>query len=166
MMPDEKIKNSSELEFAVFCIENVAAKLGVGAEHVYHAFAEKSDILNGYIVPEYEVLHTQSREYIVDDLLDVMKERGVEVSTFILQTHMEKTSGMTANPILLQKKYSRVIECFAKQQGLSLDAALNFFYHSEVYQLIRDGISDMHCMSDAYLAEELEQEYADKVLGK
>ena len=43
------------------------------------AFAEKSDILNGYIVPEYEVLHTQSREYIVDDLLDVMRERGVEV---------------------------------------------------------------------------------------
>ena len=39
---------------------------------------------------------------------------------------------MTANPILLQKKYSRVIECFAKQQGLSLDAALDFFYHSQV----------------------------------
>lgn len=74
-----KIKNSSELEFAVFCIENVAAKLGVDAERVYQAFTEQSDILNGYIVPEYEVLHTQSREYIVDDLLDVMKERGVEV---------------------------------------------------------------------------------------
>ena len=66
---------------------------------------------------------------------------------------------MTANPILLQKKYCRVIERFAKQQGLSLDAALSFFYHSEVYQLIRDGISDMHCMSDVYLADELEQEY-------
>ena len=79
MMTDEKIKNSSELEFAVFCIENVAAKLGVDAERVYQAFTEQSDILNGYIVPEYEVLHTQSREYIVDDLLDVMKERGVEV---------------------------------------------------------------------------------------
>ena len=48
---------------------------------------------------------------------------------------------MTANPILLQKKYSRVIECFAKQQGRSLDAALDFFYHSQVYQLIRDGVS-------------------------
>lgn len=69
---------------------------------------------------------------------------------------------MTANPILLQKKYSRVIESFAKQQGLSLDTALDFFYHSEVYQLIRDGISDMHCMSDAYLADELEQEYQMK----
>ena len=32
-----------------------------------------------------------------------------------------KNPTMTANPILLQKKYARVIECFAKQQGLSLD---------------------------------------------
>ena len=79
IMTDEKIKNSNEPEFAVFCIENVAAKLGVNAERVYQAFTEKSDILNGYIIPEYEVLHTQSREYIVDDLLDVMKEKEVEV---------------------------------------------------------------------------------------
>ena len=78
-MPDGKIKNSRELEFAVFCIENVAAKLGVDAERVYRAFTKKSDILNSYIVPEYEVLHTQSREYIVDDLLTVMKERSVKV---------------------------------------------------------------------------------------
>lgn len=79
MMGDERIKNSRELEFAIFCIENVAAKLGVGAELVYQAFTEKSNILNGYIVPEYEVLHTQSREYIVNDLLDVMKEKGVSI---------------------------------------------------------------------------------------
>ena len=69
---------------------------------------------------------------------------------------------MNANPILLQKKYSRVIELFAKQQGISLDAALEFFYHSEVYQLMREGVSDMHCMSDVYLAEELKQEYRAK----
>lgn len=76
-MPDEKIKNPRELEFAVFCIENVAMELGVGAERVYQAFTQKSNILNGYIVPAYEALHTQGREYIVDDLLTVMNERGV-----------------------------------------------------------------------------------------
>ena len=79
MIQDKKIQNSNELEFAVFCIENVAVRLGVNAERVYQAFTGKSDILNGYIVPEYEMLHTQCLEYIVDDLLDVMKERGVEV---------------------------------------------------------------------------------------
>ena len=78
-MKQEKIRNSDQLEFVIFCIENVAAKLGVGAELVYQAFTQKSDILYSYIVPEYEVLHTQSREYIVDDLLDVMKERGIEI---------------------------------------------------------------------------------------
>ena len=61
----KKISNSRELEFAVFCIETIAAHLGVDAERVYSALTEKSDILNSYIVPEYGVLHTQSKEYIV-----------------------------------------------------------------------------------------------------
>lgn len=69
---------------------------------------------------------------------------------------------MMANPILLQKKYARIIECFAKQQGISLDEALDLFYRSEVYQLMREGVSDMHCMSDLYLAEELRLEYEER----
>lgn len=36
-----------------------------------------SDILGSYIVPSYEVLHTYSPEYIADDLVSLMKERGV-----------------------------------------------------------------------------------------
>ena len=30
------------------------------------------------------------------------------------------------------------------------------------YQLMREGVADMHCMSDGYLAEDLEREYAQK----
>lgn len=66
---------------------------------------------------------------------------------------------MNANPILLQKKYARVIELFAKENGLSLDAALDFFYRSTLHDLMREGSSDMHCMSDAYLAKDLSDEY-------
>lgn len=75
---------------------------------MYKSFTDESDILNGYIVPEYEVLHTQSKEYI------------------------------------------------------SLSNALDFFYRSELYRLVRDGVSDMHCMSDEYLADELKAEYQEK----
>ena len=71
---------------------------------------------------------------------------------------------MNANPILLQKKYSRVIECFADKMNISLNDALDFFYRSELYCLMRDGVSDMHCMSDLYLAEELRLEYTEKFL--
>ena len=76
-MMKKNIEKSRELEFAIFCIENIAAKLGVSAEKVYDALTEKSDILNDYIIPEYEILHTQGKEYIVDDIIEVMKERGV-----------------------------------------------------------------------------------------
>ncbi|MBQ1411700.1 MAG: DUF3791 domain-containing protein [Clostridia bacterium] len=69
---------------------------------------------------------------------------------------------MNASPILLQKKYARVVKCFAEQMHWTLDEALDFFYRSEVYQLVSEGVSDMHCMSDLYLAAELEQEYRQK----
>lgn len=70
---------SRELEFAIFCIENVASKLNIDAQEVYAALSEQTDILNEYIIPEYEVLHTQSKEYIVEDIIEIMNERGVKL---------------------------------------------------------------------------------------
>lgn len=64
---------------------------------------------------------------------------------------------MNANPVLLQKKYARIVELYAKQNGLTFEKALDFFYHSDLYVLMSEGISDMHC-SDAYLVQELEDE--------
>lgn len=66
---------------------------------------------------------------------------------------------MEANPILLQKKYVRIVEKFAEQAGINTREAIDFFYHSLTYKEVSEGISDMHCRSDEYLAEELKQEY-------
>lgn len=44
---------------------------------------------------------------------------------------------MNANPILLQMKYARVVSLFAEQCDLSLETALDFFYHSQLYQCKR-----------------------------
>lgn len=73
------IKTTRELEFAVFCIEAVAAKLGKPAYDVYRALAGADGILHQYIIPGYDVLHTQGRDYIVEDICDVMAERGVSL---------------------------------------------------------------------------------------
>ena len=78
-MENIKIKNSNELEFAVFCIENTAIRIGTKSEDVYQALAKKSDILYNYLIPEYDILHTQSKDYIVDDIIEVMSERGVKI---------------------------------------------------------------------------------------
>lgn len=69
--------SDKEIEFSIFCIENVAEQLRVSGEKVYHMLTEKSDILDNYIIQNYEILHTQSKEYIVWDIIDYMKEQGV-----------------------------------------------------------------------------------------
>lgn len=66
---------------------------------------------------------------------------------------------MNANPILLQKKYARVVVLFAEENHLSLDDALAFFYKSKVYELMQEGSSDMYCMSDQYLSKDLSEVY-------
>lgn len=68
---------------------------------------------------------------------------------------------MLANPILLQKKYARIVAQFAQAENISMSRALELFYHSVTYELMSQGISDMHCMSDGYLVEELQLEYAN-----
>ena len=77
--PCNTIHSDRELEFAVFCIENVADALGKPSDSVYRALTGEGDVLNQYIVPSYDVLHTQGREYIVNDIREVMEERGVRV---------------------------------------------------------------------------------------
>ena len=67
---------------------------------------------------------------------------------------------MRANRTLLHMKYARVIRLFAEKAGISLAEALDFFYHSTEYQLVNEGVSDLHCMSDEYLAEDLIEEMA------
>ena len=68
---------------------------------------------------------------------------------------------MEADKTLLQMKYARVVALFAEQKGLSMEDALDFFYHSETYQELREGIADLHCRSDQYVADELTLEYRD-----
>lgn len=69
---------------------------------------------------------------------------------------------MTANSTLLRMKYGRIVERFAELANLPLEDALTFFYESKTYELISQGISDMHCLSDYYLADELMIEYGKK----
>ena len=40
--------------------------------------------------------------------------------------------------------------------------ALAFFYDSDTYRLVSEGVADLHCRSDEYLADELLIELTEK----
>lgn len=76
---DTNAQEFKALEFAVFCIENVAKKLVVDGTAAYDMLAVQTDVLQNYIIPCYDVLHTQGKEYIVNDLMDMLKAKGVSL---------------------------------------------------------------------------------------
>ena len=70
---------------------------------------------------------------------------------------------MTADTTLLQMKYARIISLLAKKARIDEEKAMDFFYNSNTYMLMSKGISDFHCLSDAYLADEILLEKSEKM---
>jgi hypothetical protein len=62
---------------------------------------------------------------------------------------------MKTDRMILQLIYPGVIEAFAEKGNIPLREALGKFYKSQIYIEMREGIADMHCRSEKYLAEEL-----------
>ena len=69
--------NFDKLEFAIFCIENIAEAIGVAGDVAYRKLAVESDILSNYVIKHFDVLHTQGSAWVRDDLLSVMRRKGV-----------------------------------------------------------------------------------------
>lgn len=68
--------NFEMLNFTTFCVGSLSDALKMSAGQVY-GLLRSSGILTGYLIPGYDVLHSFSREYIVEDLIQCMKEKGV-----------------------------------------------------------------------------------------
>ena len=69
--------NHKQSFFAVFCIEALADNLGTTGNKIYKMLTENSDLLDNYIIPCYDALHTQGKEYIVNELKELMQKQGV-----------------------------------------------------------------------------------------
>ena len=68
--------NYDNVDFITYCIGNLSRRLNLSAVEVYRRL-KQSGILYGYIVPSYDVLHTFGKEYLMEDLIEYMKEKGV-----------------------------------------------------------------------------------------
>jgi aminoglycoside phosphotransferase family enzyme len=66
---------------------------------------------------------------------------------------------MEANKVLLQSLYKNIILEFSKKTGKGLEESMDYFYKSETYELISEGVGDLHCKGVIYLTDELMLEY-------
>lgn len=61
--------------------------------------------------------------------------------------------------IIRSAQCARIIGCISEMYGVSLNDATDIYYGSETANLIEEGVADLHCRSDKYLAEEVWREY-------
>ena len=66
-LPLEEIK----LAFAASCVEGVARKLGIPYIEVYERM-KKVELIDNYILKHYDTLHTESREYLIEDVIECL----------------------------------------------------------------------------------------------
>lgn len=65
--------NDKATEFVVFCIGNTATRLGISGDELYKEM-KRLDAIEKFLYPSYATLHTQSKEYIVDETLDYLRQ--------------------------------------------------------------------------------------------
>lgn len=58
--------------FVASCIEDVAEKLGLDYSEVYKRMKEVG-LIENYIIPHYDVLHTESRASVTAGIIDTLK---------------------------------------------------------------------------------------------
>ena len=58
-------------------------------------------------------------------------------------------------------KNARIITCISEMYNVSLQEATDIYYNSETANLIEEGVADLHCRSDKYLAEEIWLEFQE-----
>ena len=63
--------------------------------------------------------------------------------------------------ILKSTQCARIILYISEMYAVSIDEATDIFYNSETASMIEDGVADLHCRSDKYLAGEVWREYQE-----
>ena len=67
-----------ELSFSIFMLYALAEKWKKTPAAVYKIL-NTTGILDDYIIAGYDMLHTQGKEYLMEDITEFARERGVNV---------------------------------------------------------------------------------------
>jgi len=60
-----------KIHFAVMAIESGAAKLNISGQEMEDRL-QKQDLIHRRLIGQYEMLHTQSLEYVADDIVETL----------------------------------------------------------------------------------------------
>lgn len=78
-MIDRNDITDEQLYFAIYCITALGCNLNMIPSDIYILLTEDTKILDEYIIKHYDILHTQSEDYIISEIVKLLNNKGINI---------------------------------------------------------------------------------------
>lgn len=128
--------------FVASCIEDVADTLGVDYLEVYQR-VDAVKMIEVYIVPNYEVLHSESRKNVTEGLIDTLKRWEDGDKNGDQQRKVRN--------IIRWQRIGCIVVKISETLNVSLKKALDMFYKSETCRRFHDEENGLYLQGNLYV---------------
>lgn len=70
--------SEEQLYFLIYCITALSLNWGKTPDEVYKIISD-NNVIDNYIIKYYDELHTQSEDYIVNEISELLKHEGISI---------------------------------------------------------------------------------------
>ena len=128
--------------FVASCIEDVADTLGLDYLEVYRRM-DAVKMIEEYIIPNYEVLHSESRKNVTEELIDTLK-RWEDRDKIGAQQRKVRN-------IIRWQRIGCIVVKVSEILNVSLTEALDMFYKSETCRRFHDEETGLYLQGNRYV---------------
>ena len=155
---ESKIQLSKEeiiMGFVASCVEDVADVLGLDYLDVYLRM-DAVKMIDEYIVPCYEALHSESRKNVTEGLIDTLGrwEGGSEIAVLEISDDdrtMTEDQHRKVRNIIRWQRIGCIVVKISETLNVSLKEALDLFYKSETCRRFHDEETGLYLQGNLYV---------------
>jgi hypothetical protein len=143
-IPQEQI----ELAFVATCIEACARITHTSYQDIYQRM-KRVGLIDHYLLPHYDTLHTMSRENLALDVLECLtnwEEKG--------KTYSDSVKSPVVQEIILCNQIAGIAMLLSKRLGITPSEALQRFYESQTCADLHNRKTGLYLYSNLYLTDE------------
>lgn len=146
-------KEQIVMAFVATCIETTARQLGIDYSEIYQRM-NRVGMIENYIMPNYEPLHSESRE--------ILAERLIECLNNCEKNYKNPTKSPVVQEIIMSNRIGAITILLAKQLNIDNVKALKLFYESETCRKLHDKSTGLYLFGDLYIVDEFMREMENR----
>jgi hypothetical protein len=143
-IPQEQI----ELAFVATCIEACARITRTSYQDIYQRM-KRVGLIDRYLLPHYDTLHTMSRENLAQDVLECLTNWEEQEKNY-----SDPIKSPVVQEIILCNQIAGIAMLLSKRLRITPSEALQRFYESQTCADLHNHATGLYLYSNLYLTDE------------